>query len=196
MGADAVLAVAAIVIVAAGIAAGVLQARRSLRAGAGVAAQIRNGAWGTGMLTGSTKADALTRARVAISGLLALDQKECIYFIAARDDSGEPLSSEHEYEIKGTAPDARWWSITVYGPDYFLIANPGHRYSFSSKTIKSDQAGGFTIRLARDQRDGAWLPTGEGRFVLNLRLYNPSETLRRDRATVPLPRIVRVGGAA
>jgi len=183
-----------VLIVLAGIVAGVLAARRALRVGATLGAQIRNGAWGTSTLAGSTRADALTRARVAISGLLALDQKECIYFVAARDDSGAPLSAGNEYEIRGEAPDSRWWSITVYGPDYFLIGNPGHRYSYNSQSIALDDSGNFAIRLAPDERPGHWLPTGTGRFVLNLRLYNPSETLRQNRAAVALPRIVRIGG--
>ncbi len=52
---------------------------------------VRAGAWTGSTLSGSTDADILTRARVAVTGLLALGREETMYFVAMQDDSGQKL---------------------------------------------------------------------------------------------------------
>jgi hypothetical protein len=153
---------------------------------------VRNGAWSTSMLAGSTGADALTRAKVAIYGILALDPKEAIYYVAGSDDDGRPLAADREYEVRGGPLPGRWWSVTAYDKDNFLIPNEGHRYAYSSQSIAYEPDGGFVIRVGHRPRNGNWLPTGEGHFRLTLRLYNAPESVRDDRTGVALPRIVRV----
>ncbi len=69
-----------------GVAFAVYQVRSGLADGT-----ITNGAWTTGKSFGTADADALTRARVALGGLLALPAKEAMYFTANVDDEGEPL---------------------------------------------------------------------------------------------------------
>ncbi len=155
---------------------------------------VKIGPWGTSLAAGSASANPYLRAWIARHALLALRKEETIYFSAYTDDEGEPLRGDCDYRIEGRAPDARWWSITVYGEDDFLIPNEQGRYSWGSTEIALDEEGRFTIQLSRTPKPGNWLPTGEAkRMCLSLRLYNPGpayyrrETLRE----VELPRIVR-----
>ena len=158
-------------------------------------ARVSVGAWDTSLLAGSTTADIHTRARVALLGLLALDRSETLYFVAERDDAGRPLRAACDYAIEGTAPPARWWSITAYGADYYLIANPANRYSFNQRTAAPDGVGRFRLVAAREPQPGHWLPTtgAPDRFVLNLRLYNPEPALAARPETLTPPRITPIG---
>lgn len=158
-------------------------------------ARVSVGAWDTSLLAGSTTADIHTRARVALQGLLALDRSETIYFIAERDDAGRPLRAACDYAIEGSAPPARWWSITAYGADYYLIPNPANRYSFNMRTAAPDSSGRFRLIAAREPKPGNWLPTtgAANRFVLNLRLYNPDPALAARPETLTPPRITPIG---
>jgi hypothetical protein len=78
---------------------------------------IALGAWLTDPLAGNTKADLYTRARIAVTGLFALDKSETLYFVARQDDKGQALRSRCQYRISGVQPAARWWSITAYADD-------------------------------------------------------------------------------
>ena len=161
---------------------------------AGLARHISNGQWSTTTLAGSVDADALTRARVAVAGLLALDKREAIYFNATRDDKGDPITSEGIYEIRGRVPDVRWWSITAYGEDHFLIDNPAGIYSLQPDTVAKLDDGSFRATLARAPQGNAWLPSGQApRVALTLRLYNAPEAVMNNLHGVGLPSIVRVG---
>jgi hypothetical protein len=156
---------------------------------------IINGAWRTNLSAGSQQADIFTRAWIAVHGLLALNQSETIYYHSYTDDNGQPLSSENVYRIEGKAPDSRWWSITVYGADDFLIPNELSRYSYSGNSVMYDRDGKFTIYLARVQKPGDWLPLGnQNKFNLSLRLYNPGESVRSNPAAVELPHIIKEAG--
>ena len=91
-----------VVLAAAGAIGGVLLARHRLGSNVGDNPdEIRIGAWTTNKLAGSSAANALTRARIAIHGILALHRRETIYFFSSQDDIGNPLTSEHDWEISG-----------------------------------------------------------------------------------------------
>ncbi len=153
---------------------------------------IKNGPWTTNLAVGSKKADIYVRAYVAVHGLLALNQTETIYYGARTDDKGEPLGGDKIYRIEGKAPKARWWSITVYGADNFLIPNELNRYSYNSNNVKYAKDGKFTIYLSKTRETGNWLPLGDQKkFELSLRLYNPAEFVRENPATVDLPHVIR-----
>jgi hypothetical protein len=157
--------------------------------------QVRNGPWQTSLVTGSPDADAYTRARVAVAGLLALAPSETIYFTAASDAAGEPLTARCDYRVEGEELAARWWSLTAYGSDHYLISNEAGRYSFSQTTLAREDGGPWTIRVSPEPQPGNWLPSGRpgdtGAFSLTLRLYNPSPPVHQAPATTPLPRIER-----
>ncbi|MDD5312492.1 MAG: DUF1214 domain-containing protein [Dehalococcoidia bacterium] len=155
---------------------------------------VKNGPWQTSLAVGSEDASLYTRASVAVHALLALRKSETVYYTAYKDDNGDPLNSNYVYRIEGKNPDARWWSITVYGADDFLIANELNRYSYNMNNVASNADGSYTIYLSRNQRSGNWLPLGnQSKFSLSLRLYNPGSTVLDNPATVELPHIIREG---
>jgi len=152
------------------------------------------GAWTVNLLAGSTTADPYTRARVAVSGLLALDRSETFYFVASADDAGKPLSSACDYRITGRSPPARWWSITAYGSDFFLIPNAAHRYSVTMTTARMNRDGSFSISASPNPQPEPWLPTGSAnRVYLNLRLYNPAPELAAHPESLDAPQIQPIG---
>jgi hypothetical protein len=159
------------------------------------ASTFTNGPWRTDLTAGSQEADIYTRNRVAVHGLLALNPSEAIYFTARTDDGGQPLNSDNAYRIVGKAPDARWWSIAVYGVDDFLVDNELDRYSYTCNSVAYDSEGKFTIYVSKTQKSGNWLPLGNSKgFDLCLRLFNPGESVRKNPATAELPHIVREMG--
>ncbi len=130
---------------------------------------------------------------MALIGLFALNRSETVYFDANRDDEGQPLRAACRYRVSGTMLPARWWSITAYAPDQFLIPNPIGRYSFNMKTIEPDAEGAFVFTAAGQEQPGLWLPTGQDRFTLTLRLYNPTPEAVEQPDRIALPKIERQG---
>jgi hypothetical protein len=154
---------------------------------------LSNGPWRTNLAAGDSRSDPYTRARVAIHGLFALNHSETIYFTAVQDSSGEPLDGRCTYQVSGRDPDARWWSITAYGPDDFLIPNPAGRYSVSKTTVARGSDGTFSIQVGGQGSGANWIPLAPEHFSLTLRLYNPSELVAVDPVHTPLPMIKKVG---
>jgi hypothetical protein len=152
---------------------------------------VQNGPWRTLADAGSPNANPYTRASVAINGLLALDKSETIYFVAAADEQGHPLDAACDYRVEGRDLGARWWSLTLYGADRFLVKNNAGRYSFGPTSLAREADGGYIIRVSARPTDGNWLPSGAGgRIFLALRLYNPAAATAADPAHAPLPHIV------
>lgn len=176
------------------LALGVGSALLIVRAG-GLGGQIAKGPWETDLTIGSKEADPYTRARVAVAGLLALNRDETIYFTAARDSGGERLRSGCSYKVEGNDPTARWWSITLYGDDHYLVSNPQDRYSYGGETVARNADGSFAITVGPEETDGNWIPTGQGQndatFTLTLRLYNPDESAARNPSGIVLPQIAK-----
>ena len=153
---------------------------------------IADGPWRTSLSIGSAGGDAATRARVALHGLLALSRAETIYYTAETDDAGRPLSGACSYRIAGRDPDTRWWSITAYGPDDYLIPNPARRYSVSKNSVARDAGGAFSADVSLQPHPANWIAVGSGAFTLTLRLYNPGASVAADPAHAALPKIERV----
>jgi hypothetical protein len=156
-------------------------------------ATARNGPWVTNLAAGAPAADPYTRANIALTGLFALSKDETIYYNATEDSAGEALDGRCSYRIEGRDPDARWWSLTVYGSDHFLIDTPSKRYSASKTSVVRDADGSFVVRLSTVEESGNWIATSAQRFQVTLRLYNPGAAVTNDPATVPLPAIVKEG---
>ena len=156
--------------------------------------EIHAGVWATSLTYGSAEADIHTRARVALFGLLALSREQTVYYTAARDGAGAALSGDCTYVVTGRDFDARWWSITAYGPDSYLIPNGEGIYSYSKTTVVREPDGRFVIRISADEQSGNWLPVRRGqRFDMTARFYNPDASVVEDPEGVPLPTIVKEG---
>jgi hypothetical protein len=153
---------------------------------------VENGPWRTDVAAGSPHSNPYTRARVALHGLLALNARETVYYTATHDSEGHRLEGRCVYEISGHDPDARWWSITAYGPDEFLIPNPANRYSVSKTTVAREPDGAFLVQVGGANDGANWIPLGPGRFSLSLRLYNPGSGVVFDPGQVVLPTLKKV----
>jgi hypothetical protein len=155
-------------------------------------AGVSDGPWKTNLTTGSAESNPYQRASVAVHGLFALNRNEAIYYTASTDGDGRALDGHCRYEIAGRDPDARWWSITAYGPDDYLIPNPRHRYSVSKTTIARDASGDFAVQVGAGAVGDNGIPVGQGRFSLTLRLYNPDPGVALDPAHAALPTLKQV----
>jgi hypothetical protein len=153
---------------------------------------VSDGPWKTNLTTGSAQSNPYQRAFVAVHGLFALNRSEAIYYTASTDSDGRALDGRCRYNITGRDPNARWWSVTAYGVDDYLIPNPAHRYSVSKTTVARDASGGFTVQVGGETGNENWIPAGAGRFSLTLRLYNPSPGILVDPAHAVLPTLKRV----
>lgn len=154
--------------------------------------RVADGPWKTNLAAGDPQSGPYTRAAIALHGLFALNRKEALYYNAARDSDGNRLDSACIYRIAGHDPDARWWSITAYGADDFLISNPAGLYSVSETTVVRDPNGSFVIEVGGSSKAKNWIPSGTGRFSLTLRLYNPGPDIALDPARATLPVLKKV----
>jgi hypothetical protein len=150
---------------------------------------VSDGPWGTSLYIGSSEGGPYLRARIAVHGLLALSRQETVYYSAARDSDGNVLDGNCSYRIEGRDPPARWWSITAYGADDFLIPNAAERYSISMNSVTRRADGTFVVTLSKQQAESNWIPVAGTRFDVTIRLYNPESTVIADPAHVGLPTI-------
>ena len=124
-----------------------------------------------------------TRAVVAMVGLGANLPADATYPNTRVDASGEPLSGSRRYRLHFKAgelpPVHAFWSVTAYGPDDFLIANPIQRYALGDRDPLIYNTGWIAgpdraVRSAEGHRKSNWLPVKAGEpFLLNARLYWP-----------------------
>ncbi|MCW5888964.1 MAG: DUF1214 domain-containing protein [bacterium] len=181
---------------AAALILGVGSALRTVRAQVEAHA-LANGPWRTSADIGAASADPSLRAVVALTGLLALNRSETVYYTATTDEAGAPLRSGCRYRIEGTDPPARWWSITAYAADSYLIPNPQHAYSVDRTRAERAPDGRFTIRVGGAPAPANWIATGPpGEPIsLTLRLYQPDASVADDLVGTPLPAIHAEGCA-
>ncbi|HMS20249.1 DUF1214 domain-containing protein [uncultured Sphingorhabdus sp.] len=174
-----------------GLAGGTVYAVHQVR-GADMGRQVTNGPWSANTDQGTADASALTRARVALFGLLALPAKEAMYFIARTDSEGKPLDGRCIYTVNGGELDARWWSITLYKGEGWLVKNEANRWSVGGNAPERDANGNWSFTVSPQSVDGVWLPTGRTpQFDLTLRTYHPKGALLNDPAKAKLPTIKR-----
>ena len=177
----------------AGLAAGVGGSALSLRAGA-FGSEARIGPWTTGTHLGTAEASAYTRAAVALHGLLALPAREARYYSAVEDDGGRPLDGRCRYRISGGDAGGAWFSLTLYDPAGYLVANPAGVYSAGSASMAADERKAWSVTAAPSPQPGRWLPTGGlERFNLTLRVYLPADGGRSNLPRERLPHIERLG---
>jgi hypothetical protein len=158
----------------------------------GMGQQVTNGPWTTNTDQGTQDATALSRARVALFGLLALPAKEAMYFVARTDSKGSQLNGRCTYTVSGAGMDARWWSITLYEGEGWLVKNAANRWSVGSSAAAPDAQGNWSFTVSPHKSEGAWLPTGSiPQFDLTLRTYHPHGALLNDPAKAKLPKIIK-----
>jgi hypothetical protein len=152
--------------------------------------QVKNGPWSANTDQGTAKASALTRAKVALNGLLALPAQEAMYYIARTDSDGAPLDGRCTYFVIGRKLAASWWSLTLYQGEGWLVKNEANRWSVAGQNLQTNplETGKWLIIVSPSKYDGAWLPTGRAKnFDLTLRVYHPQGDLLNNPAKAELP---------
>jgi hypothetical protein len=181
--------------IALGLVGGAVYAVQQVRSGLNDGL-VSNGPWETGKSFGTLDASTLTRAKVALSGLLALPAKEAMYFTATRDSYGRKLDGRCTYDVRGGTLDGRWWSVTLYEGEGWLVQNAANRWSIPASAVTTDAQGRWSFTVSPDAQSGSWLPTGSMKaFDLTLRLYHPSAGIIKSPEKAQLPIIDRKGCA-
>ena len=129
----------------------------------------------------------LKRAIVAQLGLGANLPEDAIYPLNLADDAGKPLDGANKYTIhfdKGATPPVdAFWSITLYDPDGFQVANASTASRSAAGCRSSTTPDGsldlyFQNESPGKDKEANWLPAPKGPFNLTMRLYAPkSEAL-------------------
>jgi hypothetical protein len=124
----------------------------------------------------------LKRAIVSQIGLGANLPEDAIYPLNLGDDTGKPLDGANKYTVhfdNGAAPPVNaFWSITLYDPEGFQVANSLNRFTVASwMPFKTNADGSLDLYFqsespGKDQETN-WLPAPKGPFNLTMRLYGP-----------------------
>lgn len=157
------------------------------------------GAWSFNRAAGSTAADPYTRAIIARYGLLALSSHEALYFTVDRDEHGAPLTESCIYDLTGRDLDARWWSVTLYAHDSFLVQNDDHAASIDASRVSAGADGYWHARVSSVEGDAVhWLSSRAARrgFSLTLRVYNPQREFAPSEDELPKLTTVSCAGAS
>ncbi len=181
-----VLAWAAAVL--AGVALGAASAWATLELGRSSFGETY-GQWAHSRAAGSQAAGPYTRAIIARDGLLALSAREALYFTLTRDDQGDAMQESCIYELTGRELDSRWWSVTLYADDNFLVQNTDHAASIDASHVSVGSGGYWRARVAPVRGDATyWLSSRAARrnFSLTLRVYNPHRDFRPSAETLPV----------
>lgn len=154
---------------------------------------VRAGSWVGLVSAGTREADPYSRALFAKRGEAPIGITEGLSFLAKQDQDGQSLSARCDYVVKGNMPAARYWTITLLGPDGRLLPVASERYGFTSAEILRNGDGRFEIVIAPDARAGNWLQSATGQdFQLMLRLYDTSLSASAYSVTAQtMPRIER-----
>ena len=120
--------------------------------------------------------------------------KEALYFFGTQGPDGKPLTGARSYKLHFPAgalpPVDAFWSLTLYGADFYLQANPLDRYSIGDRTpgLQRGADDSLTIFIQHTppaSGDANWLPAPAGAFQLVLRAYQPRPALREKQYHLP-----------
>ena len=135
---------------------------------------------------GSYGTDYMTRAFIAYGGLGANLKEDAMYPSTSLDADGHPLNGANKYVIhfdKGKTPPAKaFWSITMYDPDGYMVANPINRNAIGDRSsLQKNTDGSTDIYIQHDSpgkdKEKNWLPAPTGDFNILMRVYWPKEEM-------------------
>jgi hypothetical protein len=151
------------------------------------AGEVRNG-WKVPLRgAGTAEQGILDRAVTQLTAMGSNPLDEAIYFFAYRDGDGQPLDGANRYRLRfegGALPELAplgFWSLTMYGPNALLVANPIDRYVLRPDAgLRTGADGSLTLAVQATPPDDVppenWLPSpAEGAFNICLRTYLPTQ---------------------
>jgi hypothetical protein len=141
----------------------------------------------------------LKRAIIAQGGLGANVPDDAFYPLNLGDEDGRPLDGASRYMIhfeKGATPPVNaFWSVTLYDPEGFQVANSLNRFAVSSwMPFKYNADGSLDLYFQNENpgsnKEANWLPAPKGSFNLTMRLYAPkSEALTGKWSPPPVTKV-------
>ena len=162
-------------------------------------ALVKNDIWTILPSPGDPDRSIYTRAAVAAAGTFASKKPEQAYYQTEIDIEDQPLNGNCLYKLSGEDIESRWWSITAYANDGFLIENTEKLYSYNSETINYNANGGFEIYFLGDNdfisdvSNENWLRVNQDEnFNISLRIYYPGEEFFSNLRRVNLPIVEKV----
>jgi hypothetical protein len=160
---------------------------------------VKNDIWTILPSPGDPDRSIYTRAAVAAAGTFASKKPEQAYYQTEIDIEDQALNGNCLYRLSGEDIESRWWSITAYANDGFLIENTEKLYSYNSETINYNANGGFEIYFLGDNdfisdvSNENWLRVNQDEnFNVSLRIYYPGEEFFSNLRRVNLPIIEKV----
>jgi hypothetical protein len=169
--------------VARGVASAPKAAQEKMLAHTPNAGKILNG-WQLVSPTGVYDTDYLQRAFLNFQGPGWNLPEDAVYPKTLEDAEEKRLSGANKYVIhfaKDQLPPVKgFWSLTLYDPEGFFVANPLDRVALSQRDKFNLNKDGSIDLFIQNESPGKhnetnWLPSPKGDFMLFMRLYWPNE---------------------
>lgn len=128
----------------------------------------------------------LKRAAIALFGLGANPPVDAIYPVNNGDADGKPLNGANQYVLhfakNEIPPVTAFWSITLYDPEGFPVANPIKRNAIGDRdALKFNPDGSLDIYVQHASpgaaKESNWLPAPAGASNILMRLYGPKASV-------------------
>ncbi|WP_284757647.1 DUF1214 domain-containing protein [Agrobacterium sp. fls2-241-TYG-188a] len=133
---------------------------------------IRIGVWDAFPEAQTIEADPYAKSHRADSGKLLYGTAEGLSFTASVDAGGQRLSGACRYQLSGTVPPSRFWTLYVADQQGNLLDDgTGRPVALNSRTLLHGAKGGMNISVASSAQTYNWLavpPRGDFKLVLTL----------------------------
>ncbi len=136
------------------------------------------------MILGNYGTNYRARAVIALIAFGANLPADAVYPTTFVDSGGRPLNGANCYRLhfdQGLSPPVNaFWSVTLYAPQSYFVANPLNRYAISSwMPLKHNADGSLDLYIQHDSPgqdlEANWLPAAAGDFNITLRMYWPKD---------------------
>lgn len=156
---------------------------------------IKLGPWSAYPKLQTADADPFAKAHRAGDGRILLGRAEGLVFTARNDETGAALSGRCSYEVSGSTPPARFWTLTVTDAgDQPLKTPPRVPTSLNSWTTLRNVDGTFRIRLDALAQAGNWIWLNANSNVgLVLTLIDTPIAASLSMVELDLPKISKIG---
>ena len=173
---------------------GAWSASWTLKATSGFGA-ITFGPWSAYPKLQTASADPFAKAHRAGNGRILLGRAEGLVFTARNDETGAALSGRCSYEISGSTPPARFWTLTVTDAgNQPFAAPPRVPTSINSWTTLRNVDGTFRIRFDASAQAGNWIWLNANSNVsLVLTLIDTPTAASLSMVELDMPKISKIG---
>ncbi|GAL34658.1 putative exported protein [Vibrio maritimus] len=155
--------------------------------------------WNWEYKAGAYGADYLQRAAINMNSIGLNSPERAMYPKRYVDSEGELLHGENSYTVTFPADMqvneeiGGFWSVTMYdAQDRFMVENAIDRFKIGSMTedLVYNKDGSLTITISHQEPTDAteranWLPAPNDSFMLQVRLYEPKESVYTGQFSLP-----------